>query len=82
MAKKGGINNIATNGGILGSGVFGHFGSIVKCDAQDDSMFCTLSKMVSIIMMLMFLAFVVYLIYWFYNSFVSTSAIGRRKSRR
>ena len=82
MAKKGGINNIANNGGILGSGVFGHFGSIVKCDAQDDSMFCTLSKIVSTIMMLMFLVFVVYLIYWFYNSFVSASAIGRRKSQK
>jgi hypothetical protein len=79
MARKGGINNIVNNGGILGSGVFGHFGSIVKCDAQDESMFCTLSKMVSIIMMLMFLAFVVYLIYWFYTSFMSTSAV-RRKS--
>ena len=79
MAKKNGINNIANNGGILGSGVFGHFGSIVKCDAQDDSMFCTLSKIVSTIMMFMFLAFVVYLIYWFYTSFISTSAV-RRKS--
>jgi hypothetical protein len=79
MAKKGGINKMAKKGGILGSGVFGHFGSIVKCDAQDESMFCTLSKIVSVIMMLMFLAFVVYLVYWFYNSFMSKTAI-RRKS--
>ena len=49
-------NADTNNGGILGSGIFGHFGSIVQCDANDDSMFCTLSKFVSTIMMLLFLA--------------------------
>jgi len=57
-------NSNNNNGGILGSGIFGHFGSIVQCDANDDSMFCTLSKLVSTIMMLIFLAVVVYLIYY------------------
>lgn len=73
MAKRGvtknngpikGNNSNNNNGGILGSGIFGHFGSIVQCDANDDSMFCTLSKLVSTIMMLIFLAVVVYLIYY------------------
>jgi hypothetical protein len=38
--------NSNNNGGILGSGIFGHFGSMVQCDANDDSMFCTLSNII------------------------------------
>lgn len=59
------------NGGILGSGIFGHFGSIVQCDANDDSMFCTLSKFVSTIMMLLFLAVLAYLIYYVFKTLTS-----------
>jgi hypothetical protein len=57
-------NRNSNNGGIMGSGIFGHFGSLVNCDANDDSAFCTLSKLVSTIMMLLFLAALFYLIYY------------------
>jgi len=82
MAKKGVTkhNDVSkdnnNNGGILGSGIFGHFGSIVQCDANDDSMFCTLSKIVSTIMMLVFLAVVVYLIYYVFKTFVLSDGIN------
>jgi hypothetical protein len=44
MAKirsKGSVNN----GGMFGSGIFGMVGSTVHCKAEDNSMYCTLSKM-------------------------------------
>lgn len=82
--QKGGSNtneNNTNNGGILGSGIFGHFGSIVQCDANDDSMFCTLSKFVSTIMMLLFLAVLAYLIYYVFKIFILSgrgSSIGSK----
>ena len=73
MAKKrigSSKQKVDNNGGILGSGIFGHFGSMVQCDSNDDSMFCTLSKIVSTIMMLLFLAVIAYLIYYVFKTFI------------
>ena len=64
-------NTNTNNGGILGSGIFGHFGSVVQCDANDDSMFCTLSKFVSTVAMLIFLAVIAYLIYYVFKTLSS-----------
>ena len=78
-------NADTNNGGILGSGIFGHFGSIVQCDATDDSMFCTLSKFVSTIMMLLFLAVLAYLIYYVFKTLTSggsgNNGIGSKITR-
>jgi hypothetical protein len=35
------------NGGILGSGIFGMFGTTVQCNSNDTSMYCMLSKFVT-----------------------------------
>ncbi len=59
------------NGGIMGSGIFGMFGSTVHCKAEDDSMYCNLTKFVNIIMMIFFIIFVIYLIYIGFNYFTS-----------
>jgi hypothetical protein len=68
------------NGGIMGSGIFGMFGSTVQCKADDNSMFCTLSKFVNIIIMIFFLATVMYLLYIAYNYFTKGKKfMGRRK---
>lgn len=53
------------NGGIMGSGIFGMFGTTVHCDSKDDSYFCELSKAVNVIIMVIFLAIVLYVIYAF-----------------
>jgi hypothetical protein len=63
------------NGGIMGSGIFGMFGSTVHCKAEDDSMYCNLTKFVNIIMMIFFIIFVIYLIYIGFNYFTS----GKKK---
>lgn len=65
MRSKGSVNN----GGMFGSGIFGMVGSTVHCKAEDTSMYCTLSKMVSSIMMILFLLFVLYMIYTGYKYF-------------
>ena len=73
-------NSSATNnGGIMGSGIFGMFGSTVQCKADDNSMFCTLSKFVNIIIMIFFLATVMYLLYIAFNYFTKGKIMRGRK---
>lgn len=74
--KKAGTNN----GGILGSGIFGAFGTTVRCDVNDNSMFCLLSKLVNFIVMILFLFFVIYLIYiaFIYLSKGGLMRVGRK----
>jgi hypothetical protein len=75
-------NTTGGNGGIMGSGIFGMFGTTVHCKAEDNSMFCTLSKFVNVIIMVFFLCFVFYLIYIAFNYFRSGGKMfGGRKWR-
>lgn len=62
-----------SNGGIMGSGIFGMFGSTVVCNADDTSMFCMLSKTVNVIMMIGFLLLVLYIIYMAFKYFTGGS---------
>ena len=43
MAKGKGRTG-SNNGGIGGSGIFGFFGTSVRCDADDQSMYCNFMK--------------------------------------
>jgi hypothetical protein len=75
-------NSTGNNGGIMGSGIFGMFGTTVRCDANDNSMFCTLSKFVNVIIMIFFLLGVLYLLYMAFNYFKSGGKMfGGRKLR-
>lgn len=75
MARRSGNYNtqpqMMSNGGIMGSGIFGMFGSTVHCQAEDNSTYCNLTKFVNIIMMIFFLLIVVYLIYIGFSYFTS-----------
>jgi uncharacterized membrane protein len=62
-------NNSPNNGGIMGSGVFGMLGTTVRCDANDNSFFCSVSKLVNLIMMFFFLAMVFYLLHLAFKYF-------------
>ena len=44
-------------GGILGSGIFGFFGTTIKCDSKDDSMFFV----------------IMYILYMLYGIFIAPS---------
>jgi len=79
MAKgmKGGSSapaNNVSNGGIMGSGIFGMFGSTVVCKAEDTSAYCMLSKTVNIIMMVIFLILIIYLAYTAFKYFFGSSS--------
>jgi hypothetical protein len=38
----------ASNGGILGSGVFGMFGTMIQCNAEDSSLYCNFMKIFNV----------------------------------
>jgi hypothetical protein len=78
--KNNNNNTTPNNGGIMGSGIFGMFGSTVHCDANSNSFYCSITKLVNLIMMFFFLAIVIYLIYIAFNYFTKGKKIlGRRK---
>jgi hypothetical protein len=68
------------NGGIMGSGIFGMFGSTVHCDANSNSFYCSITKIVNLIVMFFFLAIVFYLLYIAFNYFTKgKKMMGRKK---
>jgi hypothetical protein len=80
ISVKNNNNTSPNNGGIMGSGIFGMFGSTVHCDANSNSFYCSITKLVNIIMMFFFLAIVFYLLYIAFNYFTKgKKIIGRRK---
>jgi hypothetical protein len=62
-------------GGIGGTGIFGLFGTVVQCNANDNSMYCTLAKFVNTILMMLILLYIMYIVL----SFVSSSFKSGRK---
>jgi hypothetical protein len=57
------INNYKVH--RIGSGVFGHFGSFVNCNSQDNSMYCNFVKFFNVLIMLMVIIGIIYFIYKF-----------------
>jgi hypothetical protein len=71
MARRGGGGG---GGGIGGSGIYGGVGSGVVCDSKDTSMYCTFTKIVSVIMNL----FIVGFIFYFVIQWIMASSFGRK----
>jgi hypothetical protein len=65
-------------GGIMGSGVFGHFGSINQCPADNDSFFCKFSRIFSMIFMVFTLLFIIFIVYTVARSIIRASPARRR----
>jgi hypothetical protein len=59
---SGGKTNINGNGGILGSGVFGLFGSTVSCKDSDNSFYCNFVKFFNFLIMILTILFIIYII--------------------
>ena len=55
MAKKG-------DSGFL-SGIIGLFGTIINCDADDESMYCNIMKFFNIFMVIVIVIYVLYIAY-------------------
>lgn len=64
LSKSNG-SNTSGNGGILGSGIFGFFGSTVTCKDSDNSYYCNFVKFFNFVIMALVLFVIVYYIYTF-----------------
>ena len=51
------------NGGIMGSGIFGMFGTMIQCKDSDTSFFCNFMKAFNIFMVVLLLLFIFYTLY-------------------
>lgn len=73
---SGGGGPILGNGGMMGSGVFGMFGSSVQCKSDDNSYFCILSKIVNGLIMVLVLFAILYFVYYLVSGKWSASQKG------
>ena len=60
---KGGSSIGDGGGGILGSGIFGIFGTTIKCDSKDDSTFCNIMKLFNLLIVFFVVAYILYIAY-------------------
>ena len=63
------LTSSSGNNGIMGSGIFGHFGSFVNCNSQDNSMYCNFVKFFNILIMLSAIIGIIYFIYIFVSPY-------------
>ena len=73
MAKGG--SSTGMGGGILGSGIFGVFGTTIRCDSKDDSTYCNIMKIFN---MLIVFFVVIYILYIIYGIFIAPAMRKRR----
>jgi hypothetical protein len=67
MAKK--SNFSSDNGGIMNSGVYGHFGSTVHCKDSDNSFYCNMTKFLNMLVMFIIILLICYVIYMGFKYF-------------
>jgi len=63
-------SDTGSNGGILGSGIFGLFGTTIQCDSTDDSMYCNFMKFVNILIAAVMICAILYLGYLFIYPYI------------
>jgi hypothetical protein len=73
MAKKGVVSS--NNGGIMGSGIFGFFGTTIQCPASDTSFYCSFMKVFNVLIVFIIIFVILYTIY---NVFLAPSKGKRR----
>jgi hypothetical protein len=69
---RGGSSGIG--GGIMGSGIFGFFGTTIQCPASDTSFYCTFMKYFNLFIVFIIIISVLSIIY----SFVSNTKMGKK----
>jgi len=64
MAKRGSKGvSAGGNGGIMGSGIFGFFGTTIQCPASDTSMYCSFMKMFNVLIVMLVVFTILYFVY-------------------
>jgi hypothetical protein len=56
-----------SNGGIMGSGIFGFFGTTIRCDATNNSIYCTIMKFFNLFIVLLVVFFIFYFAYTYFK---------------
>jgi len=68
MGKFGKMKNVSSplpsGGGILGSGIFGMFGSQVVCKGTDNTIYCNIMKMLNVLFAVIMVCLILYFIYY------------------
>ena len=72
MAKGGRTGN---NGGIMGSGIFGFFGTTIQCPASDTSFYCSFMKIFNFLIVFIIIFVILYTVY---TMFLSPSKSKKR----
>jgi hypothetical protein len=75
MAKRTSGIGSGGGGGILGSGIFGFFGTTIQCDSKDESMYCNIMKLFNLLIVFFVIAYILYILY---NIFIAPSMTKRR----
>ena len=65
MARGG---SSGTGGGIMGSGIFGFFGTTINCDSKDDSTYCNIMKIFNLLIIFFVVMYILYIIYGIFIS--------------
>ena len=55
------------SGGMLGSGIFGFFGTTIKCDATDTSIYCSIMKLFNLLIIFFVVSYILYFAYSYFN---------------
>lgn len=63
MARGGSKISAGSNGGIMGSGIFGLFGTVIKCDSKDDSLYCNIMKVFNMLIVILVVCYILYFVY-------------------
>ena len=58
-------NTNTSNGGIMGSGVFGMFGTMIQCKAEDSSLYCSFMKIFNVMIVVLVISVILYAVYSF-----------------
>ena len=63
MARGSSHIGSGSNGGIMGSGIFGFFGTTINCDSKDDSLYCNIMKLFNLLIVFFVVCYFVYIAY-------------------
>lgn len=78
MGKGGrGGSSGGSSGGILGSGIFGLFGTTIRCDSTDTSIYCSIMKIFNLLIVFFVVCYFMYIAYTYYNSMKITRKMGK-----
>jgi len=67
-----------TGGGIMGSGIFGFFGTTIQCPASDTSFYCSFMKIFNLFIVFLIVVFVLWTIY---NFLMNNTKVGKKLFR-